>query len=101
MQDFSLARRTMVDNQLRPQGVTDRDARGARIQLSELPIVARVNARRVAAGDDVRVRLIEADPVRRSLRESLQGAAYASGDFRQVEARAGIEPACKDLQSSA
>src|SRR5262245_54004109 len=24
MQDFSLARRTMVDNQLRPQGVTDR-----------------------------------------------------------------------------
>ena len=24
MQDFSLARRVMVDNQLRPQGVTDR-----------------------------------------------------------------------------
>ena len=48
--------------------VTDRDAHGARIQLSELPIVARVNARRVAAGDEVRVRLIEADPVRRSLR---------------------------------
>ena len=48
--------------------VTDRDAHGARIQLVELPIVARVNARRVAAGDDIRVRLIEADPVRRSLR---------------------------------
>src|SRR5262245_23799606 len=29
MQDYSLARRTMVDNQLRPQGVTDRGALAA------------------------------------------------------------------------
>ena len=29
MQDFSLARRTMVDNQLRPEGVTDRDVLAA------------------------------------------------------------------------
>ena len=29
MQDFSLARRAMVDNQLRPQGVTDRGVLGA------------------------------------------------------------------------
>ncbi len=29
MQDFSLARRVMVDNQLRPQGVTDRGVLGA------------------------------------------------------------------------
>ena len=48
--------------------VTDRDAHGARIQLTELPIMARVDARRVAAGDEIRVRLVEADPVRRSLR---------------------------------
>jgi len=29
MQDFSLARRAMVDSQLRPEGVTDRDVLAA------------------------------------------------------------------------
>ena len=48
--------------------VTERDERGARIQLSDWPIVARVDARRIAAGDALRVRLVEADPVRRTLR---------------------------------
>jgi len=48
--------------------VTDRDERGARIQLTGLPIVARVDAHKVAAGDALRVRLVTADPVRRSLR---------------------------------
>ena len=48
--------------------VTDRDERGARIQLADLPVVARVDAHRIAAGDTIRVRLVEADPVRRSLR---------------------------------
>ncbi|MGK6318655.1 RNB domain-containing ribonuclease [Sphingomonas sp. DT-204] len=47
--------------------VTDIDERGARIQLAELPIVARVSAHRVRPGDAVRVRLEAADPDRRSL----------------------------------
>ena len=33
MQDFSLARRTMVDNQLRPQGVTDRGVLAAMAKI--------------------------------------------------------------------
>ncbi|MDP3673874.1 MAG: RNB domain-containing ribonuclease [Novosphingobium sp.] len=48
--------------------VTDLDERGARIQLCDRPVVARVDARRVASGDELRVRLVEADPVRRVLR---------------------------------
>ncbi|HUQ14046.1 MAG TPA: RNB domain-containing ribonuclease [Novosphingobium sp.] len=48
--------------------VTDRDERGARIQLGDWPVVARVDAHRIAAGDALRVRLAEADPVRRVLR---------------------------------
>jgi exoribonuclease R len=47
--------------------VTDLDERGARIQLADLPVVARVDAHRVAPGDALRVRLAEADPVRGSL----------------------------------
>ena len=43
--------------------VTDVDQRGARIQLKEQPVVARVPAHRVAPGDEIRVRLTEADPV--------------------------------------
>ena len=37
MQDFSLARRAMVDNQLRPQGVTDRGVLAA-APLTEPPL---------------------------------------------------------------
>jgi exoribonuclease R len=48
--------------------VTDRDERGARIQLADLPVVARVDAHRVASGDAIRIRLAQADPVRRVLR---------------------------------
>jgi exoribonuclease R len=44
--------------------VTDTDQRGARIQLRELPVVARVAANHVAPGDDLRVRLASADPER-------------------------------------
>jgi exoribonuclease R len=43
--------------------VTDIDQRGARIQLKDLPVVARVAAHRVAPGGAVRVRLTEANPV--------------------------------------
>jgi exoribonuclease R len=48
--------------------VTDLDERGARIQLCERPVVSRVDAHRVASGDDLRVRLVEADPIKRLLR---------------------------------
>ncbi len=41
--------------------VTDEDDRGARIQLLEPAVVARVDARRVDPGDEVRVRLVSAD----------------------------------------
>jgi protein-L-isoaspartate(D-aspartate) O-methyltransferase len=47
MQDFSLARRTMVDNQLRPQGVTDRGVLAAMGKLERerfVPEVARALA---------------------------------------------------------
>jgi len=48
--------------------VTDVDDRGARIQLCDLAIVARVNEERVAPGDRLRVRLVEASPERRTVR---------------------------------
>lgn len=47
--------------------VTDLDERGARIQLCDLPIVARTVAHRVAPGDQIQVRLDAADPLRRVL----------------------------------
>jgi exoribonuclease R len=52
--------------------VTDIDERGgeagARIQLCDLPVVARVTAHNVLPGARITVRLAEADPVRRTLR---------------------------------
>jgi exoribonuclease R len=47
--------------------VTDTDERGARVQLSGLPIVARVSAHHVEPGDTIRVRLTGADPDSRRL----------------------------------
>ncbi|HEX4694227.1 RNB domain-containing ribonuclease [Sphingomonas sp.] len=48
--------------------VTDLDERGARIQLRDLPVVARVDTHNVAPGDPLRVRLTTVDPVARALR---------------------------------
>jgi exoribonuclease R len=48
--------------------VTDLDERGARIQLRDLPVVARVDTHNVAPGDAMRVRLVTIDPVARALR---------------------------------
>ncbi len=42
--------------------VTDIDERGARMQLCDLPIVARIAAPGAAPGEDLRVRLTRADP---------------------------------------
>ena len=48
-----------------PGIVTDVDDRGVRIQLRDLPVTARVTARRVEPGDELRVKLIAADPDQR------------------------------------
>ena len=53
--------------QIVPAVVTDVDERGARMQLRDLPVVARVDAHGVAPGDIVQVRLIAADPEQRSI----------------------------------
>jgi len=46
-----------------PAVVTDLDERGARVQLADLPVVARVDAKNVSPGDPLRVRLAAVDPV--------------------------------------
>ncbi|MFT5026806.1 MAG: exoribonuclease R, partial [Ilumatobacter sp.] len=45
--------------------VTDEDDRGARIQVRDPAVVARVVARHVDPGDDIQVKLIKADPAER------------------------------------
>ncbi len=47
--------------------VTDIDERGARIQLADLPVVARTTARGVLPGAAIRVRLLQADLEHRAL----------------------------------
>lgn len=47
--------------------VTDVDDRGARIQLRDQPVVARVAAQTVAPGDAIGVRLTAADPANRAI----------------------------------
>ena len=47
--------------------VTDEDQRGVQFQIAEPAIVARVAAHRVDPGDPVRVRLMRADPVTRTV----------------------------------
>lgn len=48
--------------------VTDIDERGARMQLCDLAVVARVSANAVQPGDPLQVELVEADPARRLVR---------------------------------
>ena len=47
--------------------VTDLGETGARIQLCDLPVVARTVARRVQPGERIKVRLESADPARRTI----------------------------------
>jgi exoribonuclease R len=47
--------------------VTDFDERGARIQLTDRPVVARVDTHNVEPGDSLRVKLVGADPVARTI----------------------------------
>ena len=48
--------------------VTQRDEKGAQLQLCEVPVVARVDTRSVACGCEVLVRLVSADPMRGEVR---------------------------------
>jgi exoribonuclease R len=48
--------------------VTETDERGSRIQIAEPAIVARVARNGRQPGDELRVRLVEADPVKRQVR---------------------------------
>jgi exoribonuclease R len=48
--------------------VTELDERGARIQLCDLPVLARVDTNGIVAGDAIRVRLLTAEPARRTSR---------------------------------
>jgi len=53
------------EGQMFPGIVTDVDARGVRIQLRDLPVAARVSARGVKPGDELRLMLEAADPDQR------------------------------------
>ena len=53
--------------------VTDADDRGARIQLCDLPVVARLRTQGVMPGDDVRVQLTQADTEKRVIRFEPEG----------------------------
>mgnify|MGYP002778664714 CR=1 FL=1 len=44
--------------------VTERDEKGARLQLCELPVMARVDTRSIASGEAIQVRLVAADPTK-------------------------------------
>lgn len=48
--------------------VTERDERGARLMLVDLPILARVDTHGIGTGDMMHVRLVSADPTRGELR---------------------------------
>lgn len=48
--------------------VVDEDDQGSRIQLRDVAVVARVVAHRVQPGDEITVRLTEADPAKRAVR---------------------------------
>ncbi len=55
----------LLKNQVFDAVITDEDNRGARIQVCDPAVVARVVARSVDPGDDIRVKLVNADPVER------------------------------------
>ncbi|MCU1360414.1 MAG: ribonuclease, partial [Ilumatobacteraceae bacterium] len=48
--------------------VTDTDERGARIQLRDIAVIARVPSHNVEPGDELRVKLVQADPATRQVK---------------------------------
>lgn len=68
---FDLAEATLMqgrEGEVFAAIVTERDERGARIQLKDWPILARVDTRGIGSGETLQVRLIEADPSRGAVR---------------------------------
>lgn len=55
------------EGEMFPAIITDVDERGARIQLRDLPVVARVDTDGLAPGDALSVRLTAADPARQRI----------------------------------
>jgi RNase II-type exonuclease C-terminal S1 domain len=53
--------------------VSEVDGRAVRIQLCDLPVVARLSADGAAAGEVLKARLVEADPERRTLKFEAAG----------------------------
>lgn len=67
---IDMAEATMLrgrEGEVFPAVVTDLDDRGARMQLSDLPVVARITAHHVAPGDALNVKLVAADPDKRTI----------------------------------
>lgn len=64
---------------------TEVDPRGVRIQLCDLPVTARVAAEGVAAGDRLRVRLVEANPELRTVK-------FAAGTVGRIAGDSGEAP---------
>ena len=67
---IDLAEVVMLDgreNEIFPAVVTDRDARGVRVQLCALPVVATVDANGVQPGDGIDLKLVSAEPDERRI----------------------------------
>lgn len=67
---IDMAEATMLqgrEGEVFPAVVTDLDDRGARMQLRDLPVVARVVAHQVEPGDALQVKLLAADPDKRTV----------------------------------
>lgn len=67
---IDMAEATMLagrEGEVFPAVVTDLDDRGARMQLRDLPVVARITAHHVAPGDTLSVKLVAADPDKRTI----------------------------------
>jgi exoribonuclease R len=63
-----------------PAIVTDMDERGARIQLRDLPVVARIETAGLMPGEALTVRLTEVDVPHRTMRFSVEGKEGAVAD---------------------
>jgi exoribonuclease R len=54
------------ENEIFPAVVTDKDERGTRVQLHDLPVVTRIEAHSVSPGDSIRVQLLRVDMKKRT-----------------------------------
>lgn len=56
------------EGEIFPAVVTNRDDRGARLQLRDMPVLARVDTQSVESGEDIQVRLLSVDTASGALR---------------------------------